>query len=125
MIARLVVVAAAVVAAVAGAVAWSRRKAEQAGASRGTGAEVIAEGIEEGSAPVATADGAEAGDDLQTIKGIGAVSAERLRDIGVTTFAEIAEWSPEQLEQVSQEIKVSAERIRREDWVGQARTSAG
>jgi predicted flap endonuclease-1-like 5' DNA nuclease len=40
----------------------------------------------------------------------------------VTTFAQIAAWSDDDLERVATDIKVSAERIRREDWVGQART---
>jgi large subunit ribosomal protein L21 len=60
-------------------------------------------------------------DDLTAIKGIGAVSQERLAGIGVTSFAQIAAWSDDDVDLVATRIKVSAERIRREDWVGQAR----
>jgi predicted flap endonuclease-1-like 5' DNA nuclease len=60
------------------------------------------------------------GDDLTSLKGVGAVSAERLGSIGVTTVAQIAAWTDEDIESVAARIKVSPERIRREDWVGQA-----
>lgn len=61
---------------------------------------------------------------LTSLKGLGAVSAERLGEIGVTTIAQIAAWSDDDVEAIAQQIKVSAERIRREDWVGQARGTA-
>ena len=67
--------------------------------------------------------GGVAGDRLQSLKGVGAVSADRLRATGVTTFAQIAAWDDEAIETVAARIKVSPERIRREDWVGQARTA--
>ena len=129
MIARLAVLATAAVAAAAGAAAWARKRAEQDEALEeemlDAVTEVRAEPEEPASAATATAsasaDAGTAGDDLQVIKGIGAVSAERLGSIGVTTYAEIAAWSPEDLERIAARIKVSAERIKREDWVGQAR----
>ena len=61
---------------------------------------------------------------LTSLKGLGAVSEERLGEIGVTTIAQIAAWSDDDVEAIAQQIKVSAERIRREDWVGQARATA-
>jgi len=124
MIARLVLVAVGIVAAIAGAAAWTKRKAERNEASQEAATEVVGVMREDEAAPAATADSTEDGDDLQAIRGIGAVSAERLRAIDMTTFTQIAEWSPERLESVSTQIKVSAERIKREDWVGQARTLA-
>lgn len=61
------------------------------------------------------------GDDLRTVKGIGRVSAERLRAMGIVRLAQIAAWSEADVDAVAQDVGISAERIRREDWVGQAR----
>jgi predicted flap endonuclease-1-like 5' DNA nuclease len=58
---------------------------------------------------------------LQSIKGIGSVAEERLRAIGITSAGEVAAWSDDDVERVAGQIRVSAERIRREDWVGQAK----
>lgn len=63
----------------------------------------------------------ERGDTLTELTGVGAVSAGRLQEIGITTFAQIAAWSDDDMEAAAARIKVSPERIRREDWVGQAR----
>jgi predicted flap endonuclease-1-like 5' DNA nuclease len=41
----------------------------------------------------------------------------------VTTVAQIATWSDADVESVAAQIKVSPERIRREDWAGQARAA--
>jgi predicted flap endonuclease-1-like 5' DNA nuclease len=119
MIGRLVALGAAVAAA-AGAAVWAKRKADEDDALEQEIFDTVEDrgqaGVGGGGAAVESA-----GDDLTDIKGIGAVSAERLNDAGVTTFAEIAAWSDEDLEANSAKIKVSADRIRREDWVGQAR----
>ena len=58
---------------------------------------------------------------LQSIKGIGGVAEERLRALGVTSVGQIASWSDEDVDRVASQLRVSAERIRREDWVGQAK----
>lgn len=120
MIARLVALGAAVAAA-AGAAVWAKRKADEDDALE----QEILDAVEDGAQAGAGGDDPAvepAGDDLTDIKGIGAVSAERLNEAGVNTFAEIADWSDDDLEANSAKIKVSVERIRREDWVGQART---
>jgi large subunit ribosomal protein L21 len=122
MIARLVALGAAVAAA-AGAAVWAKRKADED--ENDALEQEIFDAVEDGAQAGAGGDDAAvepAGDDLTEIKGIGAVSAERLHDAGVKTFAEIAAWSDDDLEANSAKIKVSVERIRREDWVGQART---
>lgn len=62
---------------------------------------------------------------LRSIKGIGAVSEERLQALGVTTVAQIAAWSEDDVTAIAARINVSAERIRHEDWVGQARAASG
>jgi NADH-quinone oxidoreductase subunit E len=61
------------------------------------------------------------GDELRSIRGVGAVSAGRLAGLGVTTLAQLAAWSDEDIEAMAARIRVPPERIRREDWVGQAK----
>lgn len=58
-------------------------------------------------------------DDLTTIKGIGAAFVERLKVVGITTFAALAAQDPETL---SQRLggRPAADRIRRERWIEQA-----
>ncbi len=67
-------------------------------------------------APHRTASAVE--DDLEVIEGIGPLYAKRLRQLGITTFAALAAASDEVLNQVAGAF---AERVRREDWRGQAR----
>ncbi len=121
MIGRLVALGAAVAAA-AGAAVWVKRKADE-DENEALEQEIFDSVEDRGQAGAGGNDAAvkPAGDDLTDIKGIGAVSAERLNDAGVKTFAEIAAWSDDDVEAASAKIKVSVERIRREDWVGQAR----
>jgi predicted flap endonuclease-1-like 5' DNA nuclease len=142
MMARLAALAAGIAAAVAGAagaVVWARRKG--AGSKRrtrrhgrrtpaATGMTRTAAGSEPraadsaGVAAQASAAPVEPGG-LRSIKGIGAVSEERLQALGVTTVTQIAAWSDEDIADIAARINISAERIRHEDWVGQARAAAG
>jgi predicted flap endonuclease-1-like 5' DNA nuclease len=59
-------------------------------------------------------------DDLTVIDGIGATYARVLTDAGITSFATLAEQNPETLSE-KLEHRVSAQRIRNDDWIGQAR----
>jgi predicted flap endonuclease-1-like 5' DNA nuclease len=59
-------------------------------------------------------------DDLTVIDGIGATYARALKDAGITSFAALAEQNPEALSE-KLEHRVSAQRIRHDDWIGQAR----
>ncbi|MCB2224788.1 MAG: hypothetical protein KQH83_11530, partial [Actinobacteria bacterium] len=61
-------------------------------------------------------------DDLTRIKGIGPFIASTLRDLGVTTFAQIAAWTPSDVEEYGEALVIFQGRITREDWVGQARS---
>jgi predicted flap endonuclease-1-like 5' DNA nuclease len=61
-------------------------------------------------------------DDLRSIKGIGAVMADRLRDGGITSLRQVAAWSEDDIQAVADRLGIKAERIVREDWVGQARS---
>jgi branched-chain amino acid transport system ATP-binding protein len=59
-------------------------------------------------------------DDLTLIKGIGPVNARKLKDHGVTTFAQIAAWKKADVIAAEAYLEFDG-RIAREDWIGQAR----
>ncbi|MCU7917172.1 MAG: hypothetical protein KZQ95_02295 [Candidatus Thiodiazotropha sp. (ex Epidulcina cf. delphinae)] len=59
-------------------------------------------------------------DNLQRIKGIGAVIEKRLRDYGVDGYAQIAAWKDVDVEDFSQRLNFKG-RIQRERWVEQAK----
>jgi len=59
-------------------------------------------------------------DDLTIIDGIGKSYARLLYEMGVTTFAELAERDPGEIARQSRG-RISAQRIRNQDWIGQAR----
>ncbi len=62
-------------------------------------------------------------DDLTLIKGIGPVNDRKLREHGITTFAQIAAWKKADV--VAAEVYLEFDgRIAREDWIGQAKTLA-
>lgn len=62
-------------------------------------------------------------DDLKLIKGIGARNEGRLHGLGIWHFAQIAAWTPENVEWIGGYLAFAG-RIEREDWVGQAKTLA-
>lgn len=89
--------------AAAGFLLWALTRPEQppAGTSTQTDAEVES-------------------DDLTQIKGIGPVIQQRLNDLGIHTFRQIAEWSDADIERIGRHLSFSG-RIERENWRGQAR----
>ena len=63
--------------------------------------------------------------DLTRIKGIGPRFADALQKAGISTFAKLAEETPESLAALlAPYVTVSVQRIRRGDWIGQARALA-
>ena len=60
------------------------------------------------------------GDKLTDINGIGPVIAQKLNDAGVTSFQQIADFSPEQIAEIDEKLNFKG-RIDREEWVGQAK----
>lgn len=65
------------------------------------------------------------GDDLTRIKDIGPRFAQALRDAGIISFAQLADMTPETLaERLAPFVAVRPERIRNNDWIGQARRLA-
>ena len=126
------IAAAGAAAAAAGAAAWAKREADEDEALEAEiFAAVEAEALAEAEAAateeprVATIPVEPEADDLTVVKGIGAVSAERLSGIGITSLAQLAAWSDADVDDVGPRIKISPDRIRREDWVGQARAISG
>ena len=64
------------------------------------------------------------GDDLTRIKGVGPKLAARLGELGVTGFAQIAGWDEAAIDRIDAELGRFQGRIRRDDWVEQARLLA-
>ena len=139
-----VVATLAAAASAAGAAVWARRKRDhkrlerkrrksstaRASSPSPSGATAAAPARAEsgpvGDAPKAApaeASDAAATDELTSIKGLGARSSERLAAVGVTTLAQVAAWSDADIDEIAPRIHVGAERIRREDWVGQAQAA--
>lgn len=59
-------------------------------------------------------------DDLEVIEGIGPVINGRLREMGITTFAQIAALTPAEVESIGNQLDFPG-RIERENWIEQAR----
>ena len=64
-----------------------------------------------------------AADDLTLIKGIGPVNARKLKEHGVTSFAQIGAWKKADVVAAEAFLEFDG-RIAREDWVGQAKRLA-
>lgn len=60
-------------------------------------------------------------DDLSRIKGVGPKLVALLSELGVTTFAQIAAWSEEDINRVDAQLGRFAGRISRDQWVEQAK----
>lgn len=96
-------------------------------------AEVIAAAVHDNTAepapaaetpapPPAASNGAV--DDLTRIKGVGPKLSALLGQLGVTSFAQIAAWTDEDLARVDAQLGAFAGRPQRDKWVEQARLLA-
>lgn len=63
---------------------------------------------------------ATSGDDLTRIKGIGPKVQKLLRELGITTFAQIAAWDDAEVDRIDARLGSFSGRIRRDDWRAQA-----
>lgn len=63
-------------------------------------------------------------DDLLLIKGLGPKLKSQLAQLGVTSFAQIAAWSEADIDRIDAQLGRFQGRIRRENWVEQARLLA-
>lgn len=60
-------------------------------------------------------------DDLTVLKGLGPKAAAQLNALGVTNYAQIAAWSPDNIAIVDERMGAFKGRIVRDKWVEQAR----
>ena len=73
------------------------------------------------AAPAKKAADAKGGsDDLKQLSGVGPALEKKLHDAGVTTFAQIAAWSPEDVAEMDEKLSFKG-RIEREGWIDQAK----
>lgn len=59
------------------------------------------------------------GDDLTKISGLGPVLVKKLSENGITTFAQIAAWSADDIVEFDDRLNFNG-RIERDDWIAQA-----
>ncbi len=62
-------------------------------------------------------------DDLKLLKGVGPALEKKLHENGVTTFAQVASWGPEEIADMDDKLSFKG-RIERDGWVEQAATLA-
>ena len=78
-----------------------------------------------GTDPVSTAAPVgSAGDDLTRIKGLGPKIAGQLNGLGITRFSDLAALDDAKIDEVDRALGRFEGRIRRDDWVGQAKLLA-
>lgn len=63
----------------------------------------------------------EGGDDLGRIKGVGPKLKALLASLGVTSFAQIAGWTDEDIARIDSQLGTFAGRAKRDSWVEQAK----
>ena len=64
-------------------------------------------------------------DDLRRIAGIGPAFARSLAKMGITSYAQIAQWDANDVLRVAGELNVSPRRIERDGWIARARELCG
>jgi predicted flap endonuclease-1-like 5' DNA nuclease len=64
-------------------------------------------------------------DDLQVIKGVGPFIEEKLNALGITTYRQIANMNAKLEEQVNEAIEFFPGRVKRDQWVAQAKILLG
>ncbi|MEM7719247.1 MAG: 50S ribosomal protein L21 [Pseudomonadota bacterium] len=74
-------------------------------------------------APKAVPKAAAGADDLKLLSGVGPALEKKLREAGVTSFAQIAAWGPEEIADMDEKLSFKG-RIERDGWVEQATTLA-
>lgn|GEM_PF-537928 len=58
--------------------------------------------------------------DLTLISGIGPAIQRKLNELGIYSFQQISELTPEMVDQITKSIKFFPDRIGRDNWIGQA-----
>lgn len=63
----------------------------------------------------------ESTDNLRDLRGIGAKTAQKLRGLGIVSFAQIARLELEAVQVIARAVGLAPERVLRDDWPAQAR----
>ena len=63
-------------------------------------------------------------DDLTQLSGVGPKLEQKLHDAGVTSFAQIAAWTPADVAAMDEKLSFKG-RIDRDGWIEQAKKLAG
>ncbi|MEL6449833.1 MAG: 50S ribosomal protein L21 [Pseudomonadota bacterium] len=100
---------------VAAPVAAKPAKAAKAEAPKAEAPKAEAPKAEAEAAPAAPA----GADDLKELSGVGPALEKKLHENGVTTFAQIAAWTPEDVADMDEKLSFKG-RIEREGWIAQA-----
>ncbi|WP_086736352.1 hypothetical protein [Erythrobacter colymbi] len=95
-----------------------------AAAPMGTDAEAGPQVAPAPEAPAAPPAAPGSGDDLTRIKGLGPKIAALLGEFGITSYAQIAAWTPEEIERIDAKLGRFSGRITRDQWVAQAQMLA-
>lgn len=66
---------------------------------------------------------ADSGDDLKKLSGVGPALEKKLHEAGVTTFAQIAAWTEDDVAAMDEKLSFKG-RIEREGWIAQAQELA-
>ncbi len=103
--------------------ATARVEAERVEAARAADAKTAADADPAAKPAALILAAGENGDDLKLIKGIGPMNERICNALGVHTFKQIAEWSPDNAAWVGNHLKFPG-RIEREHWIPQARLLA-
>ena len=75
------------------------------------------------AAPAPAAEAPAGGDDLKKLSGVGPALEKKLLEAGVTTFAQIAAWTEEDVAAMDEKLSFKG-RIEREGWIAQAQELA-
>lgn len=94
------------------------------GTMAGIGEVVAAAAAEEVAEAAPTVSAAPAGDDLGRIKGVGPKLKALLASLGVTSYAQIAAWTDEDIARIDAQLGTFAGRAKRDSWVEQAKLLA-
>ena len=60
---------------------------------------------------------------MSKLAGVGPVLVKKLEEAGITTFAQIAAWTAQEIADIDEQLSLKG-RIERDDWVAQAKELA-
>ncbi|WP_424984558.1 50S ribosomal protein L21 [Microbulbifer sp. S227A] len=95
----------------------------KAAVGAGSVAAVAVAATEAKQAPAAEAAAVEGADDLKKLSGVGPALEKKLHAAGVTTFAQVAAWTDEDVAAMDEQLSFKG-RIEREGWIEQAKELA-